>query len=188
MGGDEYDTIAGDARVRCQPSLQSLASVLKKHAIALPPFAKSGGPFAGHEGRLVNAQGLDSQERAALATVYCALQTDFLLDLLGNGVVEGPLATNPLYGRLLATFRPTKAVCIGDYRGSSATECARFLARTPADARGRTLTGGRAARSTRTRRVSSRMARRCYFETSFLRSATLAAVRLEGSEPKRAVT
>src|ERR1700743_1140203 len=39
-----------------------------------------------------------------------------------------------------------------------------------------------------TRRLSERVARGCYFETSFRRSATLAAVRLEASAPKRAVT
>jgi L-fuculokinase len=130
MGGSEYDAIAGDSSVRSQPSLQSLESVLKKHAVALPPFATTGGPFGGHEGKLVNADGLDSQERAALATLYCALETDLLLDLLGTScpiVVEGPLATNPLYGRLLATLRPSSDVSLGDYRGGSTTECARFL-------------------------------------------------------------
>jgi sugar (pentulose or hexulose) kinase len=130
MGGREYDSIAGDSRTRQQPSLESLLSVLKKHAVALPSFASSGGPFGGHEGRLVNADGLDNQERAALATLYCALETDLLLDLLDTScpvVVEGPLATNPLYGRLLATVRPNSDVSLGDYRGGSTTECARFL-------------------------------------------------------------
>jgi hypothetical protein len=105
---------------------------LKKHADALPPFVKSGGPFEGHEGKLVNADNLDRQERAALATLYCALETDLLLDLLGTSgpiVVEGPMATNPLYGRLLATFRPSKTVALGDHRGGSASECARYLFR-----------------------------------------------------------
>jgi sugar (pentulose or hexulose) kinase len=138
MAGREYDTIAGDAHVRSQPSLQSLESVLKKHAVALPPFVESGGPFEGHEGKLVNAHDLDGQERAALATLYCALETDLLLDLLGTRgpiVVEGPLATNPLYGRLLATLRPSKEVSLGDYRGGSTTECARYLVNnTPAPA------------------------------------------------------
>jgi L-fuculokinase len=130
MAGREYDTIAGDARVRSQPSLLSLESILNKHAVALPPFVKSGGPFEGHEGRLVNADNLDSQERAALATLYCALETDLLLDMLGTSgpiIVDGPLATNPLYGRLLATFRTSKEVSLGDYRGGSTTECARYL-------------------------------------------------------------
>jgi L-fuculokinase len=131
MAGREYDTIAGDARARSQPSLPSLESVLNKKAVALPPFVTSGGPFEGHAGKLVNADNLDGQERAALATLYCALETDLLLDLLGTSgpiIVDGPLATNPLYGRLLATFRSGKEeVSLGDYRGSSTTECARYL-------------------------------------------------------------
>lgn len=130
MGGREYDTIAGDSPVRPQPSLDSLHSVLNRPAVALPSFSDAGGPFRGSEGRLVNADGLDDRERAALATLYCALQTDLLLDLLGTCcpvVVEGPLATNPLYGRLLATLRPNSGVSLGDYRGSSVTEGSLFL-------------------------------------------------------------
>lgn len=104
--------------------------MLKRPAVALPSFSDCGGPFGGREGRLVNAAGLDDRERAALATLYCALETDLVLDLLGTPcpvVVEGPLATNPLYGRLLATLRPNSGMSLGDYRGSSATEGSLFL-------------------------------------------------------------
>jgi L-fuculokinase len=72
---------------------------------------------------------LDDVERGALATLYCALQTDLLLDWLGMSgtvIVDGPLAANPLYGGLLATLRPGSSVLLGDSR-SGPVQCARIL-------------------------------------------------------------
>jgi hypothetical protein len=117
--------------------------VLQKPALALPSFAGTGGPFVGQRGKLVNAEQLDASERGALATLYCALQTDLLLDLLGAPtpvIIDGPLTENPLYGPLLATLRTSEQgdskaqggskadvpVFAGDNRAGP-TECARFL-------------------------------------------------------------
>ena len=86
----------------------------------------------------MNAEQLDPGERGALATLYCALQTDLLLDLLGAPspvIIDGPLTENPLYGPVLATLRaapqdhtkkPDAPVFAGDNRAGP-TECARFL-------------------------------------------------------------
>ena len=137
-GGREYEAIAGDSPLTRQPTLESLKGVLEKRALALPSFADTGGPFVGQRGRLVNAEQLDARERGALATLYCALQTDLLLDLLGAPtpvIIDGPLTENPLYGPLLATLRaapPSNAkkadtpVFAGDNRAGP-SECARFL-------------------------------------------------------------
>jgi hypothetical protein len=110
---------------------------LQKRAVALPSFAGTGGPFVGQRGKLVNAEQLDGGERGALATLYCALQTDLLLDLLGAPspvIIDGPLTENPLYGPVLATLRAASQgtsaaaapVFAGDNRAGP-TECARFL-------------------------------------------------------------
>jgi L-fuculokinase len=137
-GGREYEAIAGDSPFTRQPTLESLKGVLQKRAVALPSFAGTGGPFVGQRGKLVNAEQLDAGERGALATLYCALQTDLLLDLLGAPspvIIDGPLTENPLYGPVLATLRApphgdTKTasapVFAGDNRAGP-TECARFL-------------------------------------------------------------
>jgi hypothetical protein len=137
-GGREYEAIAGDNPLTRQPTLESLKGVLQKRAVALPSFAGTGGPFVGQRGKLVNAEQLDAGERGALATLYCALQTDLLLDLLGAPspvIIDGPLTENPLYGPVLATLRAapkgdTKRadapVFAGDNRAGPA-ECARFL-------------------------------------------------------------
>jgi hypothetical protein len=137
-GGREYEAIAGDNPLTRQPTLESLKGVLQKRALALPSFADTGGPFVGQRGKFVNAEQLDAGERGALATLYCALQTDLLLDLLGAPspvIIDGPLTENPLYGPVLATLRAapkgdtTKSdapVLAGNNRAGP-TECARFL-------------------------------------------------------------
>ena len=129
MGGREYEVIAGNPSVPRQPTLESVRGVLEKKALALPSFASAGGPFVGRKGELVNAEQLDDDERGALATLYCALQSDLLLDLLGTDdtvLVDGPLAANPLFGALLAALRPGSRVLVGDNRAGP-TQCARLL-------------------------------------------------------------
>jgi L-fuculokinase len=129
MGGREYEAIAGSGRDAQFPTPKALMRVLDKKAFALPSFASAGGPFAGRAGTLVNAQVLDDAERGALATIYCALQADLLLDLLGasgNVIVDGPFAKNPLYGPVLAALRPGSIVLLGSDRAGSVS-CARHL-------------------------------------------------------------
>jgi sugar (pentulose or hexulose) kinase len=118
-GGREYRAIAaggtslplaGEAPLADEAAL---ASVLAHDAIALPCFAPTGGPFAGQPGRLVRAERLDCKGRAALAALYVALMTDLLLDSLdarGEVLIDGPLADNDLYVRVLATLRADQAV------------------------------------------------------------------------------
>jgi L-fuculokinase len=130
MGGREYVAIAGLLGMRATPCEFSLERVLEVGAVALPCFADAGGPFAGHRGRILKADTLSAGDRAALATLYIALMTDLRLDELGAGrtiVVDGPLATNPLFARLLRSLRPDAEVAISDTRLASCS-AAHYLA------------------------------------------------------------
>jgi L-fuculokinase len=112
-GGREYQAIAGNDAARCTPDSASLQQVLLEDAVALPSFAPVGGPFAGHAGRLLRADRLDPRGRAALAALYLALMTDLALESLdarGEVLLDGPLADNDLYARVLATLRPGQQV------------------------------------------------------------------------------
>jgi L-fuculokinase len=112
-GGREYQAIAGPGASPWIPDEASLQRVMRDDAFALPSFAPAGGPFAGHAGRLLRAERLDERGRAALAALYLALMTDLALDALdarGEILLDGPLADNALYARMLATFRPGQAV------------------------------------------------------------------------------
>jgi L-fuculokinase len=119
MGGREYATIAGETARGVPPSLDGLNAVLAADAMALPSFAL-GGPCQGHEGRVVQAALLAPEGRAALATLYCALMADLILDRLGVAgaiLVDGPFAANPLFPAVLQSLRPADPVAAGGTRG-----------------------------------------------------------------------
>jgi L-fuculokinase len=120
MGGREYAAIAGEDAPA--PTFENLEAVLFAGAVAWPCFAATGGPFQGRIGRVEGADGSKAADRAALAVLYCALVADISLDLLdGRGpiVVEGPFADNPLFGSLLAAFRPRQSVSLSHDRAGT---------------------------------------------------------------------
>jgi L-fuculokinase len=120
MGGREYAVIAGDDAPT--PTFENLEAVLFAGAVAWPGFAAAGGPFQGRIGRVEGADGLKAADRAALAVLYCALVADVSLDLLdarGSIVIEGPFADNPLFGSLLAAFRPGQPVSLSHDRAGT---------------------------------------------------------------------
>jgi L-fuculokinase len=109
MGGREYEAIAhsGD-----EPTVDAVIEVLSLGSIALPSFA-SAGPYSGRRGRLERVDSLHATQRAALATLYSALMTAVLIESLGAAgeiFVDGPLARNPLFARLLAACVPVGTV------------------------------------------------------------------------------
>ena len=135
-GGREYQAIAGSDAGRWIPDEASLQQVLHEDAFALPSFAPAGGPFAGHAGRLLRADRLDERGRAALAALYLALMTALALDSLdahGELLLDGPLADNGLFARVLATLRPNQPVR-GAARRGGIVHAALHLANCPVPA------------------------------------------------------
>jgi L-fuculokinase len=129
MGGREYVAIAGSSGMQATPGRAALERVIERGAMALPCFADAGGPFAGRRGRILNGDHLSAEERASLASLYLALMTDLRLDELrasGGMIVDGPLATNPLYASILCSLRPNSQVTISDARLASCS-AAHFL-------------------------------------------------------------
>ncbi len=113
MGGREYEIVAGDSGREVVASEKDVAAVISSRAFALPAFFNAGGPFARVRGRLISAELINAAQRAALATVYIALMTDYLLGLLdahGDVIIDGPLARNPIYASVLAALRPQNPV------------------------------------------------------------------------------
>jgi sugar (pentulose or hexulose) kinase len=125
MGGREYEAIAQGAG---EPTMDALIEVLARGCMALPSFA-SAGPYAGRAGKLQGAEGLGAAQRAALATLYSALMTAQLIELLGTAgeiFVDGPLARNPLFAGLLGACVPVGTVRI--YPEGGGTRVAAHLA------------------------------------------------------------
>ncbi len=118
MGGREFAAIAAiPGNETVVPTVADLQCIISKGVMALPGFAEAGGPFPGRIGRIVGNADLSPGERAALASVYVALVTDVMLDLLGASktmVIDGPFAGNPLYPGILQALRPTARISISE--------------------------------------------------------------------------
>jgi sugar (pentulose or hexulose) kinase len=115
MGGREYAALAGADGLDADPSPEDAAAVVEAGSMALPAFTAQGGPFRRLDGRVIGPPPSNGAGRAALAAVYCALVTDYCLDLLGaegDLVIEGRFARNRAYLAGLAGMRRQQAVWI----------------------------------------------------------------------------
>jgi len=112
MGGREYGVLANGSTAN--PSQDAINNLIAQNCFAIPSFADAGGPFARHSGYIENEHTLKSDEdRAALATLYCALMADYGLDMIngaGTIVLEGPFSGNQTLCAILAQLRPTQTV------------------------------------------------------------------------------
>jgi L-fuculokinase len=126
MGGREFGTIAGTDPVTC--GVADLERLIDQGSMAMPCFAESGGPFAGRAGSFIGPAVKTPEERYALATLYCALMTDYCLDALGAKgpiTVEGSFTANPWFAPLLAALRSGQAVSQSD--DASGTTCGGWM-------------------------------------------------------------
>lgn len=126
MGGREFAFLL-DGADPAAASRADLQQVIASETQALPCFTPQGGPFARQSGVLQNKRRLlfdlpsqalpDAGLRAALAALYCAQITAWLVQRLWQGaacesdkssmvVVEGPLAHNPIYLTALQGLLP----------------------------------------------------------------------------------
>jgi sugar (pentulose or hexulose) kinase len=121
MGGREFECLLVGADPEAG-SLEDLQSLISGAIMALPSFAAHGGPFRGREGSIqcgsevfanTASAGLAAGQRAALAALYCAQTTAWLVERLWSGsalprtvLVEGPLARNALYLGALQGLMP----------------------------------------------------------------------------------
>jgi L-fuculokinase len=126
MGGREYEAIARGGH---EPTVDAVIEIMAGGIMALPSFA-SAGPYSGRQGRIVPEGELAGVQRAALATMYSVLMTSVLIESLGSAgeiFVDGPLARNPLFARLLAACVP--AGTVRTYPEGGGTRVAAHLAR-----------------------------------------------------------
>ncbi len=122
MGGREYGILAGDDAPA--PTEEDIAGIVARGIFAVPPFVPGVGPYPAGEGRWAGADAemLSSSERAAAASLYLALMTRTSLELAGLGdtiVVEGPLARNIIYCRLLAGLTGSTVQASADATGTA---------------------------------------------------------------------
>jgi L-fuculokinase len=121
-GGREYAAIAGGEGLELAASERDLRAVITAGVLALPSFSDQGGPFARQRGELRPAAPDAPRERAALASLYCALMIDLCLERLGAAgdvVLEGRLARDrALAGALAALRSPQRCLVSQDPTGA----------------------------------------------------------------------
>lgn len=109
MGGREYAAIAGGGG---SPDLDAIERVIASGAMALPCFSGQGGPYATAKGVIRGEVAM--RDRAALATLYCALVSDLMLTRMGatrgDLIVEGTFAGNLSFCQTLGALRATQRV------------------------------------------------------------------------------
>ncbi len=130
MGGREYAAIVEG--MPAQADAASFERIVASRAMALPCFGGQGGPFAAQRGEIRGD--VARIDLPALATLYLALMSDVSLTRLGatagDLIVEGSLATNAAYCRLLAAFRPGQTVSAAEDAAGAARGAA-LLSRWP---------------------------------------------------------
>jgi len=126
MGGREFTELAGSDAVPCD--IDDLQTIIAQGTFALPGFAGATGPFAWRTGEIQGPPPRDARQRYALATLYCALMSDYCLTALGadgDVVVEGSFTGNPWFAGLLAALRPGRQISNSD--DSSGSTCGGWL-------------------------------------------------------------
>ncbi len=126
MGGREFAALCDGADPDLA-TLPSLAEVVREGWMALPSFARAGGPFAGRAGRILHrgavveagVSAVPARLRPALATLYCACLGAMLVDDLAGPdaattsapvILEGPLSLNPANAPVMAALLPSRPV------------------------------------------------------------------------------
>jgi sugar (pentulose or hexulose) kinase len=130
MGGREHATLT--VGLSGTPSEPDVAAVLWSHLLLLMPSVEGGcGPFPRRMSAWSCGQPLPPGQRQAAASFYLAMMTSVCLELVGADgvtVVEGPLAQDALYIRMLAAatgraVQPVTTCCTGTSIGAAMLAC-----------------------------------------------------------------
>ncbi len=120
FGGREYEVLsqgaAGDAA-----TLEAVLRLMAQGTYAQPSFCDGGGPVpnVGGKGRIVGHEPDDAEERASLASLYCALMVSESLDAMRsrhNVIVDGPFSKNLVFLKILAGLRAGQKILASDLR------------------------------------------------------------------------
>ncbi len=130
MGGREYAAVCErlGAAIDEQYGEAELQKLINAGTLVLPCFSGGGGPFPGLEGRIDGI--VPAGCGAALASIYCALMLDYLLDLLdaqGDIFIEGAFLKNPGLCALLAQLRGKQQVLLSADDTGTVEGCASLV-------------------------------------------------------------
>jgi sugar (pentulose or hexulose) kinase len=119
MAGREFDEITQGRQVAADDAAEQ--AVLRAKVMAMPSLHPTTGPFPGQAFAWASAPPEDDSMRLAAASFYVALMGAACLSLVGAAgetVVEGPLARNRAFARMLATATGRPVVLAGEGAGT----------------------------------------------------------------------
>ena len=99
-------------RLSNPPALGDIEELINANIFALPSFSPGSGPYAARRGEIIGP--LKPEQRASLATLYCALMCVKRLEDLnvthGDIIADGNFAQNAVLCSLIATLKPAQNV------------------------------------------------------------------------------
>jgi sugar (pentulose or hexulose) kinase len=128
FGGKEFELVAKGAD-GAEASTGLIVDLVAEEVMALPSFTDSGGPVpeTALKGKIVGPYAEGIQERASLASLYCALMVSESLDAIhshGSIIVDGPFSQNKAFLAVLAALRAGQTIYASEARDGTAAGAA----------------------------------------------------------------
>lgn len=120
FGGREFEILSEGAPGEAA-TLVAIQYIIDRRTYALPSFTDGGGPVphSGGKGKIIGEKPVSAEQRASLASLYCALMVSESLDALGSShdiIVDGPFSKNVIFLQVLAQLRKGQKVLASDLR------------------------------------------------------------------------
>ncbi len=128
FGGKEFEVLAQGAS-GSDASQSAVAKLISQGTFARPSFTDSGGPVpgTGGKGRMTGPAPATPEERASLASLYCALMASESLNALQSAhmvIVDGPFSQNGVFLSVLAALRPQQTIMASEAQDGTAAGAA----------------------------------------------------------------
>ncbi len=122
FGGKEFE-ILGEGVPGDEATLNAVQDLIAQETFALPYFSDSvDGPVphrSGSRGEITGPAPASPEQRASLASLYCALMVSESLNSIGSThdiIVDGPFSENLVFLMVLAQLRPNQDLFASDLR------------------------------------------------------------------------
>jgi len=120
FGGREFEVLSEGAPGEAATTA-AVQHVINQKTYACPSFTDGGGPVphSGGKGKIIGEKPASAEQRASLASLYCALMVSESLDALGSRhdiIVDGPFSKNLVFLAVLAQLRKGQRVLASDLR------------------------------------------------------------------------
>jgi len=120
FGGREFEVL-GEGASGEAATLTAVQHIINQKTYACPSFTDGGGPVphSGGKGKVFGEKPASTEQRASLASLYCALMVSESLTALNSRhdiIVDGPFSKNLVFLAVLAQLREGQKILASDLR------------------------------------------------------------------------